>query len=80
MELVRNLKGAQWFRRCLVALNHFISCLNEHGMSLYKLLKKSKQFEWTEEAQYALNQLKHFSTTRLVVVPQPKGRQCSYMT
>jgi ethanolamine utilization protein EutA (predicted chaperonin) len=31
-------------------------------MPVYKLLKKSEQFQWTEEAQQALDWLKHFLT------------------
>jgi hypothetical protein len=41
-------------------ISSFISCLGEHGMLLYKLLKKSEQFKWTEEAQQALDQTKSF--------------------
>ena len=50
MELVKNLKGAQRLIGCLATLNHFISYLREQGMPLYKLLKKSYHFEWTQEA------------------------------
>lgn len=49
MELVRKLKGAQKLIGCLAALSRFISHLGEHGMPLYKLLKNSEQFEWSEE-------------------------------
>ena len=37
-------------------------------MPLYKLLKKSKRFEWTEEAQQALDQMKSFLTMPPVLV------------
>ena len=50
MEVVKNLKGAQRLIGCLATLNHFISCLREQGMPLYKLLKKSNRFKSTREA------------------------------
>jgi hypothetical protein len=39
---------------CLASLSRFISRLGEGGMPLYKLLKKSDHFIWSEEAQEAL--------------------------
>jgi hypothetical protein len=35
---------------CLTSLNRFISHLNEKGLPLYRLLKKSEHFSWTPEA------------------------------
>lgn len=54
------LKGVQKLMGCLASLSWFISRLGEHGMSLYKLLKKSNQFRWMEEAQQELDHLKEF--------------------
>jgi hypothetical protein len=45
MNCVQQLTG------CLVAVSQFISQLGKWGMPLYKLLKKSDTFIWTEEAQ-----------------------------
>ena len=42
-------------------------------MPLYKLLKKSKRFEWTQEAQEALARLKDFLTTSSVLTSPSKG-------
>ncbi|XP_066324030.1 uncharacterized protein [Miscanthus floridulus] len=67
MELIKNLKGAQRLTKFLATLSHFISCLGEQGMPLYKLLKKSDHFEWTQEAQEALTRLKDFLTTSSVL-------------
>lgn len=63
-----NLKGAQRLTGCLAALGHFISCLGERRMPLYKHLKKSKQFQWIEEVQQAVDLLKDFLTTPPVLV------------
>ena len=51
MGPVRNVKGVQRLTGCLAALSRFISWLDEWGMPLYKLLKKTDTFVWTEEAQ-----------------------------
>ena len=46
-------------------------------MLLYKLLKKSEHFEWTEEAQEALTRLKDFLTTPPVLTAPSEGKLCS---
>jgi hypothetical protein len=45
------------------ALSRFISRLGEKGLPFYKLLKKVDKFQWTSEAQEALDALKKFLTT-----------------
>jgi hypothetical protein len=44
--------------RCLAALSRFISRLGERGLPLYRLLRKTKRFTWTPEAEEALGNLK----------------------
>ena len=51
MGPICNVKGVQRLTSCLAALSQFISRLGERGMPLYKLLKKTDAFVWTEEAQ-----------------------------
>jgi hypothetical protein len=53
----------------MVVLSRFISRLGEKGMSFYKLLKKVDKFQWTTEAQEALEALKKFLTTPPVLKP-----------
>jgi hypothetical protein len=53
----------------MAALSRFISRLGEKGMSFYKLLKKAGKFQWTIEAQEALDALKKFLTTPSVLKP-----------
>jgi hypothetical protein len=43
---------------CLAALSRFVSHLGERGPPLYKLIKKSDSFHWTDETQKALDDLK----------------------
>jgi hypothetical protein len=50
MGPIQDLKGVQKVLGCLAALSHFISCLGEKGMPLYRLLKKHKRYSWTVEA------------------------------
>ena len=65
MGPIRNVKGVQRLIDCLTTLSRFISWLGERGMPLYKLLKKTDTFVWTEEAQQALDSLK----TSLMLAP-----------
>jgi hypothetical protein len=60
---VMNLTGM------MAVLCRFISKLGEKGLSFFKLLKKSDKFKWTDEADQALEELKTFLTTPLVMVP-----------
>jgi hypothetical protein len=53
----------------MAALSRFISRPGEKGMSFYKLLKKVDKFQWTTEAQEALEALKKFLTTPPVLKP-----------
>jgi hypothetical protein len=63
MEPPQSQKKVQRLTRCMAALSRFISRLGERGMSFYKLLKKVDKFQWTTEAQEALEALKKFLTT-----------------
>ena len=52
------LKDVQRLAGLAAAVSRFISRLGEKAMPLYRLLKKSDNFEWTEEADAALQQPK----------------------
>jgi hypothetical protein len=58
----------------MAALGHFISKLGEKGLPFFKLLKKSDKFQWTEEEDLALEELKTFLTSPPVMVP-PKPKE-----
>jgi hypothetical protein len=80
MGPIRNVKGVQWLTSCLATLNQFISRLGERGMPLYKLLKKSDTFVWTEEAQQALDSLKASLTLApVIVVPERREPLLLYL-
>ena len=55
----------------MAALSRFISWLGEWGMPLYKLLKKTDTFVWTEEAQQTLENLKaSLSLAPILIAPE----------
>jgi hypothetical protein len=69
MEAPRSQKKVQRLTGCMAALTRFILRLGEKGLPFYKLLKKVDKFQWTTEAQEALDALKKFLTTPPVLKP-----------
>jgi hypothetical protein len=63
MEAPRSQKKVQRLTGCMAALSRFISRLGEKVLPFYKLLKKVDKFQWTLEAQEALDALNKFLTT-----------------
>jgi hypothetical protein len=59
MDAPKMIKDVQKLTGCMVALNRFISRLGERGLPFFKLLKHHDKFKWTEEANQALQDLKH---------------------
>ena len=59
---------------CLATLSRFISRLGEKGLPLYRLLRKSKRFSWTPEAEEALNRLKVLLTNPPILVPPARDK------
>jgi hypothetical protein len=43
----------------MAVLNRFISRLGERGLPFFKLLKRQDKFQWTEEDERTLQDLKH---------------------
>nr|CAE01914.2 OSJNBb0070J16.8 [Oryza sativa Japonica Group]CAE02343.1 OSJNBb0072M01.4 [Oryza sativa Japonica Group] len=60
-------KDVQKLTGCMAALSRFVSRLGERGMSFFKLLKKTDNFQWEPEAQKAFEDFKKLLTTPLVV-------------
>ena len=73
MGPIQNMKGVQRVTGCLTMLSHFISCLDKQGLPLYRLLKKADHFEWTLEAQEALNMVKQLLMKAPILVPPTDG-------
>jgi hypothetical protein len=53
------IKDVQKLTGCMAALNRFISRLGERGLPFFKLLKRQDKFQWMEEAERPLQDLKH---------------------
>ena len=64
----RELKDAQKLMGCLASLSRFISQLSERGFPLYVLLHKTPNWQWTQEALQAFNDLKNFLTQPHILV------------
>jgi hypothetical protein len=55
-----------------LTLNRFISRLRERGLPFFKLLKRQDKFQWTEEAERALQDLKqHLQSPPILTAPLP---------
>jgi hypothetical protein len=66
------IKDVQKLTGCMAALNRFISRLGERGLPFFKLLKRQDKFQWTEEAERALQDLKHhLQTPPVLTAPLP---------
>nr|AAR87221.1 retrotransposon protein, putative, unclassified [Oryza sativa Japonica Group] len=66
------LRDVQCVTGCMAALSRFISRLGEKALPLFKLLKRSGPFIWTEEAERAFTQLKaYLSSPPVLVAPEP---------
>jgi single-stranded DNA-specific DHH superfamily exonuclease len=52
------IKDVQKLTGCMAALNRFISRLGERGLPFFKILKRQDKFQWMEEAERALQDLK----------------------
>ena len=63
MKPPKKVKDDQKLTGCMAYLSRFISRLGEKGLPFFKLLKASKKFEWSKEADAAFTQLKQFLTS-----------------
>nr|ABA95741.2 retrotransposon protein, putative, unclassified [Oryza sativa Japonica Group] len=74
------LRDVQCVIGCMAALSRFISRLGEKALPLFKLLKRSGPFTWTEEAERALTQLKaYLSSPPVLVAPEPNEPLLLYL-
>jgi dsDNA-binding SOS-regulon protein len=81
MGPIRSVKGIQRLTGYLATLSQFRSLLGERGMPLYKFLKKSDTFVWTEEAQQALDSLKALLTSApVLIIPKRHEPLLVYLT
>jgi ribonuclease HI len=67
------IKDVQNLTGCMAALDRFISRLGERGLPFFKLLKYQDKFQWMEEAERALQDLKHHLQSPLVLTAPLPG-------
>jgi hypothetical protein len=73
MEAPATIKDVQKLTGCMAALNRFISQLGERGLPFFKLLKCQHKFQWMEEAEQALQDLKlHLQSPSVLTAPLPE--------
>jgi len=66
------IKDVQKLIGSLAALSRFISRLAERALPIFKLLRRSGPFSWTEEAEQAFQELKqHLTSLPVLVAPEP---------
>jgi hypothetical protein len=66
------IKDGQKLTGCMAVLNKFISRLGERGLPFFKLLKHQVKFQWTKEAEQALQDLKyHLQSPPVLTAPLP---------
>ena len=63
MDRPTNLKQIQRLAGRVTALSRFIARLGEKALPLYALMQKTSKFEWSDEAQAALDELKRILST-----------------
>jgi hypothetical protein len=64
----RNLKEMQRLAGCMAALGRFIARSGEKALPFFKLMKRTKKFEWTPEADKAFAELKRYLTSPPIMV------------
>jgi hypothetical protein len=80
MQPPRTLRHVQQLTGRLAALSRFISILGEKALPFYRLLRKTDNFTWTEEAQAAFDDLKCcLSTSPVLVTPREKEPMLLYI-
>jgi hypothetical protein len=75
-----DLKDVHRLTGCIAAVSRFISRLGEKALPLYKLMKKSYEVVWTDEADAALKDLKRvLSTAAVLAAPKDQEPILLYM-
>ena len=73
MEPLKNIKEVQSLTGWVAALNRFVSKATEKCLQFFKVLTKA--FEWTDECQWAFENLKAFLSPTLLLSPSKLGEE-----
>jgi hypothetical protein len=81
MEAPATIKDVQKLTGCMATLNRFISQLRKRGLPFFKLVKCQDKFQWTEEAEQDLQDLKHhLQPLSVLTAPLPGEDLLLYIT
>ena len=67
LDIPKDLKQIQKLTGCMAALSRFISRLGEKALPLYRLLRRTEHFEWTDAATAGLDEIKAILVTNPVL-------------
>src|SRR3954467_1258717 len=67
LDVQEDLKQIQKLTGCVAALSRFISRLGEKALPLYRLLRRTEHFEWTDAATAGLEEIKAILATNPVL-------------
>jgi hypothetical protein len=80
MQPLKTLRHVQQLTSSLATLSRFISKLGEKALPFYRLLQKTDNFTWTEEAQATFDDLKcRLSMSPVLVTPREKEPMLLYI-
>lgn len=75
MKPLSSVKVVQNLTSMIGALNRFMSIAADKYLTIFKLLRKINNFEWTEERQQAFKELKKYlSSPPFLARPRPKDK------
>ena len=70
MSSSRNIHEVWQLIGRITALNRFVSKSADKGLLFFKILRKNKAFEWTDESEMAFQQLKEYlGSSPLLTIP-----------
>lgn len=76
-----SIKEMQTLTGIIASLNCFISKCSDRCQLLFKALKRTNTFEWTEECDKALVDLKtYLSSPPLILIPKPHNKLFVYLS
>ena len=73
LDIPKDLKQIQKLTGCVAALSRFISRLGEKALPLYRLLRRTEHFEWTDAATAGLEEIKAVLATNPVLAAPNLG-------
>src|SRR3954469_19407115 len=73
LDIPKDIKQIQKLTGCVAALTRFISCLGEKALPLYRLLRRTEHFEWTDAATAGLEEIKAILATNPILAAPNTG-------